>query len=236
MIRALGAGATLILAAVVASSCGGTADAGEAPEDVVALPRIGSMTDSSAAQVRLLWMALAEDPLHHVSLARALLREGDRDDAARELDLSAYLFRWAALYAGELTERRTLIVTAQELEAAARRAARGEAQDVVALDHRLAVGLRAMAELHAGAALEQWGAGEHTRAKRLMHASADEVRRGFALSGERPGRTIERALAVADTVAERLDSRSPPGEHEIRGAIEGLREGVSGLGEALDSH
>ena len=69
-----------------------------------------------------------------------------------------------------------------------------------------------------------------------MHAAADEVRRGFALSGERPGPTIERALAVADTVAERLDSRSPPGEHEVRGAIEGLREGVSGLGAALDSH
>jgi len=47
--------------------------------------------------------------------------------------------------------------------------------------------------------------------------------------------SIARALATAEAVADRLDSRSPPDEDEVRAAIRGLREGAGAPGGVVGS-
>jgi hypothetical protein len=260
--RAYGAGALMIGAAGLASCGGSHADAqdvaasgargvqasgagvaasearhavGDGPQAVAELPALVAAGDSDGDEARALWLAMADDPLHHVRLAHDLLTEGKRTEAARQLEISAYLFRWGHLYAEGFGARRGFVATAQELEAAARHLRRGDEEDLATLNHTLSGGLRAMAELHATEVLGEWRAGRHTRAALLLRASADEVRCGFSLSGIAPRGTIERALADAGTVADRLDSRSPPEEREIRDAVEGLRDSASSLAGALGS-
>jgi hypothetical protein len=236
-----GAAAGVVLAAVGAlTSCsrdggGPLGDGDDGVQAVAALPSLELGDYSDADEARGLWIAMADDPLHHVQLARDLVARGDREQAARQLDMSAYLFRWGGLYARGMGEHRDFVATAQELEDAARRLRRGEREDLAGLDRTLSRGLRVMGELHADEVMGEWTAGEHSRAALLLHASADEIRCGLSLSGVTPGGTIERALADAGSVADRLDSRSPPEEHEVRDAVEGLRDGASILADVLGS-
>jgi len=225
----------------VLASCGdgpeGSAsdEASDTGQALSALPALVSAGDSDTDEARALWLAMADDPLHHVRLAHDLVAEGNGEDAARQLDMSAYLFRWGHLYAHGMGERRDFVATAQQLEAAARGLRTGREEDPAVLDRTLAGGLRAMADLHATEVMGEWKSGEHSRAALLLHASADEVRCGFSLSGMTPGGTIERVLADAGTVADRLDSHSPPDEGEVRDAIEGLRDSAKSLADVLSS-
>lgn len=237
ILRAVGVW-TLLAVTGVTTSCGRPADAADASDgnDVVdPLAALGAPKGAAKDQIRDLWLSMADEPLHHMTLARELLQEGDTAGAAHQLDTSAALLRWGRLYAHDSRVRWDFVATAQDLEQTSRRLRDGGREGPDALDRTLAEGLRAMAELHATTALEQWEAGEHTRAQGLLRASADEVQLGFSLSGTTPGGTIERALAAARIVADRLDSRSPPTEDDVRGAIEGLREGAASLGNLVAS-
>ena len=89
--------------------------------------------------------------------------------------------------------------------------------------------------LPTGLAAEQRNGGEHARAALLVRTAAGEVGCGFALSRKMAGHTIDEALTKARSMAERLETAEPPGEPEVRAAMQGLRDVVTGLAEALGS-
>jgi hypothetical protein len=226
--------AGLLASAVLIASCGGTSPPGQPLKLLSARPALEPAPEASSDPARAFWLAMADDPLHHMTLARDLTECGEPDPAARQLDLSASLFRWGALYVDGSRERRTFVTTAQRLEDVARLLRSGEPWEGGALDDMLSNAFYVLSRYHVAMALDQWDAGEYTRAALLLRATADEVQQGFLLSGASPGGSIDRALGVARSAAERLETESPPDESEVRAAVEGLQAGVTGLGEALD--
>jgi len=191
--------------------------------------------DSSYLVVRDIWIGLADDPSGHMREARELLEEGEPLAAARVLDKSASLFRWGRHYALGEKEGRDFLAVAQELEETARFIRAGSEHGAEPLYRVLANGYRVLAEHHAGLAIEEWNAGEHVRVAILLRAAATEIERGFALSEEAPGGTIDASIAATRGVAEQLEVGEPPTEREVTSALRGLREAAAGLGEVLGS-
>ena len=143
---------------------------------------------------------------------------------------SASLFRWGRLYAEGPQERTDFVNTAQRLEAVARSVRDGVEPDLAIVDDIFADGYHVMAEEQVGLALDQWNAGEHLRVALLMHAVADELDRGFALSNEKAEDSIDGALESARTIADELETSHPPTEADVREALKGLEEVVRRLG------
>ena len=185
----------------------------------------GQPCDSTGGEFRSLWAEMADEPLHHMALARQLEAEHDAEHEARQLDVSASFFRWGRLYATDDAEQHEFLATAQELEGVARRL-RGDVpeEDPTLLDRVLADGMRLMAKEHSVLALDEWENGEYTRAALLSRAAAAEVEQGHSLSGEATDGTIDRTLEAVRGTAERLESKSPPDENEVRRAIGDLRD------------
>lgn len=225
------AAAGILIATVAAGACGhGDLEAAPGAElDLVASGVAdGEPCDSTGAEFRSLWADMADEPLHHMTLVRQLEAEHDAEHAARQLDVSASFFRWGRLYAADDPEQREFLATAQELEGAARRL-RGEVseEDPTLLDRVLADGMSLMAKEHSALALDEWENGEYTRAALLSRAAAAEVEQGHSLSGEATDGTIDRALEAVRGTAERLESKTPPDESEVRRAIGELRDAAT---------
>jgi len=230
------AAAGILLATVVAGACGhGDLEAAPGAElDLVASGMgTGEPCDSTGGEFRSLWAEMADEPLHHMTLARQLEAEHDAEHAARQLDVSASFFRWGRLYAADDAEQREFLATAQELEGAARRM-RGNVpeEDPTLVDRVLADGMRLMAKEHSTLALDEWENGEYTRAALLSRAAAAEVEQGHSLSGEATDGTIDRTLEAVRGTAKRLESKSPPDESEVRRAIGELRDAATAPADA----
>ena len=226
----------LVLPAFFAvSACRSQAREEEAPAVEGETVVIEQLDDTTFVAVREIWISMADEPIHHMRRARELFDSGDRKVAAREFDKSASLFRWGRRSAVGARDRAAFLTTAQELEEVARMLRIGAERDNQPLHRVLAKGYRVMAAHHVGLAVEEWNAGEHVRVAVLLRAAADEVGRGFALSGEPAGGTIEEALKKARSVADRLETTQPPSEPEVREAMRGLREASAGLAEVLGS-
>jgi hypothetical protein len=180
-------------------------------------------------------MALADLPASHMRSALASYEAGRRDAAARELDKSAALFRWGRLYAVSSSERRAYTAIVQKLEEDARRIRRGSDPGAERLEIDLALGYDVLAEDHLEAALEEWAAGEYVRVARLLDAAATEIEDGFSLSGAGVGNSIYMAEAAARVTSQRLASKQPPTEDELRKTIRDLGTSARSLGDVLGS-
>lgn len=215
------------------TGCGSPSRDDDVPE--VSVGVVAPADDSSMVVMRDLWMGLADEPIHHMRHARELYDAGDRPGAARDLEKAASLFRWGRRYSFGATENAAFLTAARELEEVARLLRSGAREPDPALHGVLAKGYQVIAGHHLGLAREQWDAGRHQMAARLLNAAVDELEKGFELSEEPAGASIEADFVAARGIADRLGTDEPPSEADVRGVLSGLRRAVKGLDEVLGS-
>ncbi len=130
-----------------------------------------------------LWTDLADEPGQHMERAREAYLKVDAADAAAELRKAATHLRISAAQAAAGTKR-SLIRSAMELEALAKRVEAGTVKSVGELDAAIARALHALAHHHCVLAEKSWVQRETRCAGKQMRASADNLERATARTGE----------------------------------------------------